>query len=158
MICWEELSSSDNCNEVIMDKSEIVNTEDCNFDHNVMSFSSQIGRKKVCVKEKNNQVEEIYKVKESLQNVSYIEKVIDNDFQDYNLDINLALIVELLLIRSEVTSPDGKRSSFNAVLQVFCMNCLLNLILDTDFICQFLPFSLQIFLLFQLFHHSLKFH
>ena len=41
--------------------------------------------------EKNNQVEEIYKIKESLQNVSYNEKVIDNDFQDYNLDINLAL-------------------------------------------------------------------
>ncbi len=41
--------------------------------------------------EKNNQVEEIYKIKESLQNVNYNEKVIDNDFQDYNLDINLAL-------------------------------------------------------------------
>jgi hypothetical protein len=52
-----ELSSSDNCNEIIKDKSEMLNTEDYNFDHNVMSFSSQIGRKKVCVKEKNNQVE-----------------------------------------------------------------------------------------------------
>ena len=41
--------------------------------------------------EKNNQIEEIYKIKEKLQNVNYNEKVIDNDFQDYNLDINLAL-------------------------------------------------------------------
>lgn len=53
-----ELSSSDNCQEFVEDKSEIVNTEDCNFDHKCMSFKSQISRKKVnCIKEKNNTVE-----------------------------------------------------------------------------------------------------
>ena len=89
-----------------MDKSEIVNTEDCNFDHNVMSFSSQIGRKKVCVKEKNNQVEirQIYlqkKIKQ-LEVIGDAFKKIGHsiEYYRYNLENSKDLILrEMMMMR-----------------------------------------------------------
>lgn len=94
-----ELSSSDNSSEIVKDKSEIVNSEDCNFDHNVMSFSSQIGRKKVCVKEKNNQVEirQIYlekKIKQLEVIGSTFKKIGHSiEYYRYNLENSKDLIL-----------------------------------------------------------------
>lgn len=98
--CYEtELSSHDNCNESFKDNSETINTEDYNFNHNCMSFSSQIDRKKVCIKEKNNLVEirQIYlekKIKQ-LEVIGNTFKKIGHsiEYYRYNLENSKDLIL-----------------------------------------------------------------
>ena len=97
--CKTELSSCDNYNKSFQDNSETINTEDYNFDHNCMSFSSQIGRKKVCVKEKNNQIEirQIYlekKIKQ-LEVIGNTFKKIGHsiEYYRYNLENSKDLIL-----------------------------------------------------------------
>ena len=50
----------------------------------------------------------------------------------FSLEINLTSITLLLLIKSEVISPEGYKSSFNASLTVFFIKFSLNLIFDTN--------------------------
>ena len=53
-----EVSSTECSTNCVDNKSEIIDCNDYNFDHNCMSFKSQIGSKKVkYVKEQNNDVE-----------------------------------------------------------------------------------------------------
>ena len=50
----------------------------------------------------------------------------------FSLEINLTLITLLFLIKCEVISPDGYKSSFRASLTVFFIKFSLNLIFDTN--------------------------